>query len=65
MDPLGAVALPGHGGLARGAVARLGAGLALHEAHGLAVGNIDGGKQRETHASQPTEATGSIREAGV
>ena len=49
VDPLGAVALPGQRGVERVAVAGLGAGLALDEADGLAVGDVDGGQQRETH----------------
>ena len=51
MDPLGAVALPGQRGVQRIAVAGLGAGLALDQAHGLAVGDVDGGKKGETHES--------------
>ena len=45
VDPLGAVGLPLAGRLERVAVGRLGAGLALDEADGLPVGDVDGGQQ--------------------
>ena len=53
MDPLGAVRLPGKRGGQRGAVGGLDAGLALHQADGLAVGDVDGGKEYERHGRQP------------
>ncbi|SLI04854.1 Uncharacterised protein [Mycobacteroides abscessus subsp. abscessus] len=43
MHPLGARFLPGQGGVTRRAVARLTAGLPLHQAHGLSIGDIDRG----------------------
>ena len=49
MHPLGAVVLPGQRGVERVAVAGLGAGRALHQAYGLAVGDIHGGQQFEGH----------------
>src|SRR5690606_35902086 len=48
VDPLGAVALPRQRGLDRRPVGGLGAGLALDESHGLAVGDVDGGQQLES-----------------
>ncbi len=59
VDPLGALLLPGQRRLERVAVRRLAAGLALDEAHGLAVGDVDGGQQLESagrgrgHAAKP------------
>ena len=55
VHPLGAVALPGEGGLQRVAVAGLGAGLALDQADGLAVGDVDGGQEGEAHDREPTQ----------
>ena len=45
VHPVRAVALPGQRRLERVAVARLTAGSALRQAHGLAVRDIDGGQQ--------------------
>ena len=45
MDPLGALAREVQRGVDGIAVVRLGARLALGEAHGLAVGDVDGGQQ--------------------
>ena len=53
VDPLGAVALPGQRRVARVAVGGLGARLALDEADGLAVRDVDGGEQREGHGGAP------------
>ena len=47
VDPLGAGALPGQRGVQRVAVGGLGAGRALHQADGLAVGDVDGGQEFE------------------
>src|SRR5699024_4606156 len=47
VDPLGAVGLPLQGGVQRGAVGGLRAGLALDEADRLAVGDVDGGQEFE------------------
>ena len=47
VDPLGALARPVGGGVDGIAVAGLGAGLALGEADGLAVGDVDRGEQDE------------------
>src|SRR5690606_20412616 len=44
-QPFGAGPLAGEGGVARGAVGGLGAGLAVHEADGLAVADVDGGEE--------------------
>src|SRR5699024_96924 len=48
VNPLGPGVLPGHGGLDRRAVAGLRAGLALDEADGLALGDVDGGKESQS-----------------
>ena len=53
VHPLGAVVLPGQRRLQRVAVAGLRAGRALHQAHGLAVGDVDGGQQGEGHEVSP------------
>ena len=45
VDPVGAGTLPGQRGLHRVAVARLGAGRALDQAHRLPVRHVDGGQQ--------------------
>ena len=63
MDPLGAVALPGQRRLQRVAVAGLGAGLALDQADGLAVGDVDCGQQGETHATESTDRRSGPRRA--
>ncbi len=55
VDPLGAVGLPLQRGVQRGAVAGLGAGLALDQPHGLPVRDVDGGQQREAHSAEPTQ----------
>ena len=47
VHPLGAGLLPGERRGQRVAVRRLGAGLALHQAHRLAVGDVDGGQQHQ------------------
>ena len=47
VDPLGAGLLPAQRGLDRVAEPLLGAGHALHELDGLAVGDVDGGQQLE------------------
>ena len=47
VDPLRAALVPVERGGQRVAVARLGAGLALDQADGLAVGDVDGGQQLE------------------
>ena len=47
VHPLGAGVLPGERRRERVAVRRLGAGLALDEADGLTVGDVDGGQQHE------------------
>ncbi len=47
MQPFGARPLPGEGRGQRVAVGRLGAGLAVHEADGLAVADVDGGEEFE------------------
>ena len=57
VHPLGAVALPGHGRLERVAVGGLAAGLPLHQADGLAVGDVDGGEQLQLrHGDQRRDA---------
>jgi hypothetical protein len=61
MDPLGTVALPLQRRLTGGAVSGLGAGLALDQPHGLAVGDVDGGKERETHATSLPSVHGRFR----
>ena len=55
MDPLRAAGVPVERGRERVAVARLGAGRALGQADGLAVGDVDGGQQLEAvgHAWSP------------
>ena len=47
VDPLGAGLLPAQRGLDRVAEPLLGAGDALHQLDGLAVGDVDGGQQLE------------------
>jgi hypothetical protein len=47
VDPLGAGVLPAQRGLDRVAEPLLGAGHALHELDGLAIGDVDGGQQLE------------------
>ena len=49
MDPLRAVGLPLQGGVERRSVRRLAAELALDEAHGLSIGDVDGGEEFEGH----------------
>ena len=62
VHPLGAVALPGQRGLERVAVGGLAAGLALHQADGLAVGDVDGGEQLQLrHGDQPRDARPTVR----
>ncbi len=55
MDPLGAAVLPGEGRGERVAVGRLAARLALDEADGLPVGDVDGRQQLEVvaHGRKP------------
>ena len=53
VDPLGARLLPGERGVERVAVRRLGAGLALDQAHGLPVRDVDGGQQRRARSQRP------------
>ena len=70
VQPLGARALPGQGGLQRVAVGGLGAGLAVHEADGLAVADVDGGEEFERcwsrlQASQGLDPVGQQLGAGV
>ena len=72
VHPLRAVALPGQRGLERVAVGGLAAGLALDQAHGLAVGDVDGGEElqlRHAHSvGTAADAAGrdpSGRVAGV
>ena len=69
VQPLGTRALPGEGGLERGAVGGLGAGLAVHEADGLAVADVDGGKEFELasarRTSQGSDPVGEQLGAGV
>ena len=48
VDPLGAAGLPVQGGRERVAVRGLRAGLALDEADGLAVGDVDGGQEHKS-----------------
>ena len=48
VDPLGALVGPVGGGVDGVAVVRLGAGLALRQADGLAAGDVDGRKQDQT-----------------
>ena len=60
VHPLGAVALPLQRGLERVAVGRLAAGLPLHEADGLSVGDVDGGEELQLrHGDQPR--SGGVR----
>lgn len=47
MQPLGAGALPGEGGLQGRAVGGLRTGLAVDQADGLAVADVDGGEEFE------------------
>ena len=56
VHPLGPVGLPLQGGLDRVAVGRLRARLALDQAHGLAVGDVDGGQELEGHLGSPSGA---------
>ena len=51
VDPLGALVGPVGGGVDGVAVVRLGAGLALGQPHGLAVGDVDGGQQHRDGGS--------------
>ena len=57
MDPLGAVALPGHRGVKGGAVLGFAARLALDQAHRLAVHDVDGRQQNQSHVGQPSAPT--------
>ena len=57
VDPLGAVALPGHRGVQRGAVLGFAARLALDQPHGLAVDDVDGGQENQWHGGQPSVLT--------
>ena len=57
VDPLGAVALPTHGGVQRGAVLGFAAGLALYQADGLAVDDVDSGQKYQRHVGQPSAPT--------
>ena len=63
VDPLGARLLPGQRGVERVAVGGLAPGLALDEAHGLAVGDVDGGQQLEVgrHGRKPRTPSGARR----
>ena len=57
VHPLGAVAAARQRGLERVAVGGLAAGLALHQADGLTVGDVDGGEQLQLrHGDQPRDA---------
>ena len=49
VDPLGPVGLPLQRGVERGSVGRLAAELALDQAHGLSLGDVDGGEEFESH----------------
>src|SRR6185312_10599997 len=60
MDPLGAVALPGHRGVQRGPVVGFAACLSLDKPHGLAVDDVDSGQKNQWHGRQPSVLTGPI-----
>ena len=57
MDPLGTVALPGHRGIQSGTVFGFAACLALHQAYGAALDDVDGGKKYQFHGGQPSSPT--------
>ena len=68
VDPLGAVALPGQRGVQRGAVLGFAAGLALHQAHRLAVDHVDGGQQESMRTAvnaSPLDPIAQQRRTGV
>ena len=63
VDPLGAVVLPGQRRLQRVAVDGLGAGGALHQPDGLAVGDVHGGQQGEASRSFSSDHGTTVRAA--
>jgi hypothetical protein len=54
VDPLRALLHPGGGGLGRVAVGGLGPGLALEEADGLPLHDVDGGQQLQARCAHVT-----------
>ena len=63
VDPLGAVALPGHRGVQRGAVFGFAARLPLHKPHRLAVHDVDGRQENQAflQARRSTLASSQVR----